>query len=290
MLKLRTSHNFKLLIFLSALFLFWTVLVLGRLFYDAVLSKKSEKGAKAALSCEVNKRFEGFRAVNFRSGNSLEGYNSLEFKSCFAESDFLINPEGVLIAAHDDKLGGTCGKVSKSSLRKLRRCTLKNGKHVATLGDFLGRPLTEWFIDLKATQSSDDEKVFQAVKSAVKEINRLKREDGAVLMLYRTPSKVRRLIRDNRIRVGLKGYPSSKEGTKNIVRKAAKNKFELVCVKINYVDKEIIDFSARLGVWHLVWDLGKNEDLWSNLSKVGLGGVITRYPSLAQKAASPQNN
>ena len=57
-------------------------------------------------------------------------------------------------------------------------------------------------------------------------------------------------------------------------------------VKVDYVDKEIIDFSARLGVWHLVWDLGKHEDLWSNLSRVVLGGVITRYPGLAQKADS----
>ena len=114
MLKLRTSHNFKLLIFLSALFLFWTGLVLGRLLYDQILSKKSEKGAKVAISCEVNKRFEGFRAVNFRSGNSLEGYRALKFKSCFAESDFLINTEGVLVSAQEDRLGGTCGKVSKS--------------------------------------------------------------------------------------------------------------------------------------------------------------------------------
>src|SRR3989304_6457383 len=137
MLKLRTSHNFKLLIFLSALFLFWTVLVLGRLFYDQVLSKKSEKGVKVALSCEENKRFEGFRAVNFRSGNSLEGYRALKFKSCFAESDFLINPEGILISANDDKLSGNCGRVSKSSLKELRSCKLRKDTHVATLGDFL---------------------------------------------------------------------------------------------------------------------------------------------------------
>lgn len=255
------------------------------------LESKTEKTKEpeVSLGCQKNENFEGFRSVLFRSGNRLETYLKLEsWKICFAESDFLMNSEGVLVSAHDDKLiGKNCGSVSKSSIKELQDCILKGGYHIATLSDFLDQPLTEWFIDLKDTLSGDDEKVFDSVSSAIKEIRRKGLQNRAVIMIYRAPDNVVELIHHNEIRAGFKGYPQDASGVKNLVLRSKQKKFELVSVRLSSLDTEIINFSSKLGVWILPWDLGLISPMWSEFAKAGIGGIITRHVKLTQEVVEP---
>jgi hypothetical protein len=228
-----------------------------------------------ALRCDVNQRHDGFRIAQIRAGgNSLEAYRRVP--TCFAESDFQQTPSGAIISAHDEELTGNCGKVSQSTPQLLKKCRMANGDHLASLSDFLRVPLTEWFIDLKASISDNDAAVVRAVKTAVDEIRAAGRSQGAVLMLYRAPQEAVELVRAGHVRAAMKGYPDTVEGTRQLVREASKNGFEMVCVNIAVIDKSLVEYARGLGVWLLAWETGrKPPPNWRELAEAGLGGLIT---------------
>jgi hypothetical protein len=70
-----------------------------------------------------------------------------------------------------------------------------------------------------------------------------------------------------------------------LVKQAAANHFEMVCIQLIYLSPDIIQESARLGIWHLAWDQSKSASRWRKLARVGLGGVITRHHELAKTVA-----
>ncbi len=241
------------------------------------------KGAMstAALRCDVNQRFAGFRVTQIRAGgNSLEAYRRVP--TCFAESDFQQTPYGAIISAHDDQLTGNCGTVGQSTPLILRECRMANGDHIAALSDFLALPLTEWFLDLKTTQSENDQEVVRAVRAAVDEIKAAGRQQGAVLMIYRAPGEVVELVRASRIRAAMKGYPKTIEGARQLVLEANRNGFEMVCVNIAMISESLVEEARGLGVWLLAWETGeKSPAYWQKLAKAGLGGLITPRIALA---------
>ena len=63
--------------------------------------------------------------------------------------------------------------------------------------------------------------------------------------------------------------------------------FEMVCVEIDYLTEATISESARLGIWHLAWDLSEDPLLWRTLAEAGLGGVITRDVKCVDRTATP---
>jgi hypothetical protein len=244
-----------------------------------------------ATSCEITpcpsappKRFY---PTLFRTGNSLEGYRDAKKQGVrFAESDFRLTSEGVLISTHDVKIGGNCGRVGQKTLEQLKACRMENNNHVATLADFLALPLKGWFLDLKDTESKNEATQKKVIDAAVEEIEKAGLKDKVVLMIYRAPVASVDSIRVKRVRAGMKGYPKSPEQTLSMVDKAFENSFEMICVHICNITPEIIDVSAKKGIWHLAWDLERNEKQWRELAQAGLGGVITRYPFIADKEAS----
>lgn len=234
-----------------------------------------------ALRCEVNRRHDGFRVTQIRAGgNSLEAYRRVP--TCFAESDFQQTPSGAIISAHDDQLTGNCGTIRQSTPRLLRECRMANGDHIASLRDFLGVPLTEWFLDLKTTQSDDDQEVVRAVQAAVDEIRAARRQEGAVLMIYRAPREVVELVRAGGVRAALKGYPKTVEGARQLVLEADKHGFEMVCVNVAVISEGLVKYANGLGVWLLAWETGeKPPSYWQKLARAGLGGLITPRTALA---------
>lgn len=244
----------------------------------------------AALRCNVNQRSDGFRITQIRAGgNSLESYQRVP--TCFAESDLHLTPHGAIIGGHDEELGGNCGLVHRSTPRTLEKCKLANGEHIATLGDFLRLPLAEWFLDLKTTQSEKDQEVVKAVQVAIDDIRAAGRKQGAVLMMYRAPPAAVDLVRQHGIRAGMKGYPETIEGTRRLVLEAKANGFEMVCVNISVIDKDLVVFAKGLGVWLLAWE-GHDDSTtdWHELAEAGLGGLITdriEFVTKAMQRAAP---
>lgn len=229
-----------------------------------------------------------FRPTLFRTGNSLEGYqNAAKSSVRFAESDFLLAGDGILVSAHDGNLGGTCGAVIDATMEIRDTCTLENGNHPATLADFLAVPLEEWFLDLKNTASGNKTVALAAVDSAIHEVERAGVSDRVVLMIYQAYDEVVAAIDTNGMRAAMKGYPADDTELKGMIDTAARVGFEMVCVNIDYLDQTIIAESAQKGVWHLAWDLRERPLLWRELAEAGLGGVITRNVTCADRAATP---
>jgi len=228
-----------------------------------------------ALRCDVNQRYDWFRVTQIRAGgNSLEAYRRVP--TCFAESDFKQTPYGAIISAHDNNLSGNCGTISQSTPRILKECRMANGDHVAALSDFLRVPLTEWFIDLKTTQSGNDQEVVRVIQAAIDEIRAAGRKQGAVLMVYRAPQEAVALVRTSHVRAAMKGYPKTVEGSRQLVLEAQKNGFEMVCVNIGVIDKSLVEFAKGLGVLLLAWETEiKPPASLQELAEAGLGGLIT---------------
>ena len=257
-----------------------------------VLARSATRGLRRrdttiteTLRCDVNQPYQGFRVAQIRAGgNSLESYAKVP--TCFAESDFRLTPYGAIIAAHDDELTGNCGAVRGSTPRIVAHCTMANGNHIAHLRDFLRLPLTEWFLDLKSTMSPNDEYVGKVVRAAIEEVRSAGRKQGAVLMLYRAPTEAIELVRANHIRAGMKGYPETIEGTKQLVLDAKANGFEMVCVNISVIDLELVRFANGLGVWLLAWEAGDERPTssWREFAEAGLGGLITDSTKRAGKS------
>ena len=228
-----------------------------------------------------------FRVTKFRTGNSLTGYKAaLKRGVRYAESDFILTADGVLVSTHDNRMGGTCGEASRMTMREIRNCRLEDNSQVATLKDFLEMPFEEHFIDLKNSALKKNRIVIRSVVAAVEEIRAQSKERQAVLMLYRIPKTAMKVIEKNNIRAGLKGYPESAKNTLAIVRKAAQKKAEMVCVNIKFITPEILKKSAQMGIWHLAWDMGEDVERWKYLAKFGLGGIITRNIAAAEKIAA----
>jgi glycerophosphoryl diester phosphodiesterase len=225
----------------------------------------------------TNQHFQGVR-VGERAVNSLDAQYTTP--ACFAEVDFRFSADGVLVAAHDDNLGGSCGSVSHTTLLQLRQCRLADGSRVATLDDFLRVPLTEWYIDLKSNALADsDAAILNSVAAAVRAIERTGRERGAILMLYKTTPEAVALVHQAGVRAAMKGYPSTRAEAEALVDAAQAHQFEMVCIRITNVDQQMLDYSAARGVWHLTWELGdKTPAEWSELRSEGLGGlIVARY-------------
>lgn len=229
------------------------------------------------LHCQVNQVATGFRAAQIRTGNSIEGY--LNPQSCYAESDFMLTKDDQVVSTHNDDLTGTCGSVAASTYDELKSCHMANGWRIGRLSDFLALPLSEWFIDLKSSDDLDDADVVRAVTATIDEIKRFGRQDGAVIMMYRAPQAAVDLVKQNGIRAGMKGYPSSSQQAKAMVDEAHQHGFELVCMNIAYMNKDFLDYSKSLGVWQLAWEGGEvPHEQWKVLADEGLGGLITVYP------------
>ena len=237
-----------------------------------------------------------FRNTAFRAqtqglaapGNSLESFVwGAEQGIEFAESDFRLNAENVLISAHDNDIGGDCGDITKKTLQELRSCSLDGGFSVATLGDLLAQPYDEVFIDLKNTRSSSNAQVVSAVSSAIDAVINAGRQDDAVLMVYRAPNEVVDLKLQHDIRMGLKGYPTTDGQTREMLDDAARLGFELICVNIKWVTPQVIADSAARGVWHLAWDTGLAVDTWTERARAGLGGLINQHIDVVREQVEP---
>ena len=148
---------------------------------------------------------------------------------------------------------------------------------MATLNDFLGVPLTEWYIDLKQNQlATTDEEILHTVEVAVATIVKSGRQRGAVLMVYKLTAAASELIASNGVRAGTKGYPKTPEDTRAIVNAAAANNSEMVCIRITNLDKAMLDYSQAQGVWHLGWELGERTPAqWRELTDQGLMDLLT---------------
>lgn len=238
-----------------------------------------------SLNCPP--QHDGFRAIQITTGNSLEGYHSAN--SCFAESDFRLTRDGALIAAHEAALTGNCGLVALRTLAEMRSCTLGSGRHVASLRDFLSLPLTEWYIDLKNTDTRNEEQILATVKAAVADVREAGREDGAVLLLYNaTPSAVR-LLESSGVRAGMKWTPrngESKALVKRLIIDAAGYGFGTASADITLVDRQAIALGASLGVSVLASDANHMPSLWVPLLDAGISGLIVRETELAEQMAS----
>ncbi len=197
--------------------------------------------------------------------------------TCFAESDFMLTADDHLVATHDAAMGGDCGDVNQQTLEGIRRCRLAGDLRVATLDDFLAVPLTEWYVDLKSNLiATTDAEILHSVEVAVRSIDRRGRERGAVLLVYQVTPAVVDVLRDNGIRAGLKGYPDSRRSAKAMVRAARRHDFELVCIRISFVDKRMLAYSRARGVGQLSWELGERTPRqWARLADRGLWGLLT---------------
>lgn len=229
------------------------------------------------LKCSINTRSTNFRVIQIKGGgNDYESYQNL--KSCYVESDFMATYDGTIISAHDNTDIGSCGLISQSKWADLRDCENNNGNKISTLRDFLRLPLSEWFIDLKTTTSEDDVYITAVIKQAVEDIKLTGRQNGAVLMIYNAPPGAIKIIKDNNIRVGLKGYPRSSEGVRVMVDKASEKEFEMVCVSAHLLNEEIIAYSNNVNVWLLPWTAARpNLEQWQNMVDWGSGGLITAW-------------
>jgi hypothetical protein len=220
--------------------------------------------------------------------NSIETQQSTP--GCFVESDFVLTLDGHLVAAHDDLLSGDCGRASQRTLAQLRTCRLVRGQRVASLADFLAVPLTEWYLDLKSTLAGQTPaNVLQSVEYAIRMIKATGRTGGAVVMVYQAPPAVVSLLRANGIRAGMKGYPKDQAAATSLVKTAHANAFEMVCINIVFMNKQLLDLSRSISVWHLAWDTGqRTPEQWRALAQVGLTGLLvnrTRLPSARQAMA-----
>ena len=278
---------------------------------DTFVRRDNRRGCVLIASCaesqttfaerpdgEVNSGFPPtyFRNTAFRAqtegsaapGNSLESFVwGAEQGIEFAESDFRLNAENILISAHDNEIGGDCGDITKNTLEELRECRLDGGFSVGTLGDLLAQPYDEVFIDLKNTRSKDNQEATAAVQSAIDAITIAGRKDDAVLMVYRTPDSILELLWEHDVRMGLKGYPGTGDEMIEMVDDVARLGFELVCVNIKWVTPEVIDYSADRGVWHLAWDTGLSLETWKKRASVGLGGLINQHIDVVREQVEP---
>jgi len=225
-------------------------------------------------ACRSSRAYAGVRIAE-RRVNSIEAMASTP--TCFAESDFMLTADDHLVATHDAAMGGDCGDVNQQTLEGIRRCRLAGGLRVATLDDFLAVPLTEWYVDLKSNLiATTDAEILHSVEVAVRSITRQGRERGAVLLVYQVTPAVVDVLRDNGIRAGLKGYPDSRRSAKAMVRAARRHGFELVCIRISFVDKRMLAYSRARGVRQLSWELGERTPRqWARLADRGLWGLLT---------------
>lgn len=236
------------------------------------------------LKCNINTKSNEFRIGQLSAGNSLEGYLAVD--ACLVESDFMMTADGVIVSSHDPSAGGQCGMVVDKTMAQLHNCTIHNGQHLATLEDFLSIPLSEWYIDLKATQSGiDDQSSRQAITNTIEQIIKYDRQAGAVLMVYTMPEDLLRFALDKGIRLGLKGYPEDSQQVVDMIYQASAGGYEMICVKVSLLDQGILELSTQQSVWHLAWDdhiVGKEQ--WHQLRQQGLSGLISVHPGLLRQA------
>jgi len=224
-------------------------------------------------------------------GNCIEAFEDAPKKGVkYAEADFRLCADGILVTGHDDELGGNCGTASTSTLEELRNCRLDDGRHIATLEQFLALDLREFYLDMKQTMPKEDEFSLQALTNAVEVIEASGKKPRVIVLVYDSRPAWLELLREHGIRMGLQRYPQSPEEALDLVREAAGHGFEMVSVHTDFITLELIQASNDLGVWHLAWYTGQPApELWADMVAVGVGGLKTGYsPRVAEAVAGQQ--
>ena len=213
-------------------------------------------------------------------GALAEGIDYIEF-------DLVLTRDGELVTAHQPYVED-CGTISKLGLDQVRGCRVKGSLKLAELGEILSLSFKGFFLDLKDTKQDDAERAQAAVERAAEAVVAARKQKQAVLMLYQTPADAVHVVKDKGLRAGIKGYPESEADTRQMVERAARASFEMVSVNVDYVNQEIIEASAALGVWHLPWSTDPaRADHWRELAQAGVGGLIVLHLELAEKSVAP---
>ena len=220
------------------------------------------------------------------NGNTIQSFRTANEKGVrYVEVDVFTTKDGVLVSAHEAGIEH-CGVIQNMRSETLLNCTMPHGFRVASLQQILAFPFSGIFVDLKETKH--EEAAESVVRIAAKAVIEAGRQKDVVLMMYTAPESVVRMVHEQGIRAGLKGYPASSEDTLEIVRKAAAAHFEMVCVKAMYVTPELVRESAKLGVWHLPWSIAAHTaQHWQELAAAGAGGLIVLHFDKAQKEILP---
>lgn len=221
------------------------------------------------------------------AGNTIEALRATYSQGVrYAEIDLILTRDRRLITAHEAPLE-PCGVVSRLTESQVRGCRVKGGLHVATLAQALAVPFEGIFLDLKDTKVAG-ERAQQAVSEAISVVGAHPETQRAVLMVYRADDELVRPIREAGLRAGLKGYPESVDETRDYVDRAAAKGLEMLCVNSERVTPELIEYSARKGVWHLPWSTKPTQAKnWAELAKAGAGGLIVLHYHIALTKVAP---
>lgn len=223
-------------------------------------------------------------------GNSLEGMQGAYEQGIeHVEVDFQLSRDKRLVTGHDDHLNEDCGTISERTVAELRDCTNNNGLHVAALSDLLALPFERIYIDMKMSDVSN-QRAEEGVEAAIDAIVEADRADDVFLMLYRATPAIVRMIHDNGVRAGMKGYPGSVEGARELVDRAADNGFEMVCVNLDNLTPELVLYSAKRKVWHLSWHLGGERSIayFRLAAAIGIGGLINDEVRMVDEQVAPE--
>jgi glycerophosphoryl diester phosphodiesterase len=220
------------------------------------------------------------------NGNTIQSFRAAHEKGVrYVEVDLFMTRDGALVSAHEPAVEG-CGIIPNMAAETLLNCAMPHGFRVASLSQILSIPFAGIFLDLKETKQA--EAAPRVVQAAAQAVVAAKREQDVVLMTYNAPEAVVRIVRENGLRAGMKGYPSSPADTEQLVRQAAAAGFEMICVKAKYVTPELIRKSAELGVWHLPWSIAAHTlPHWQALAQAGAGGLIVLHYELVRKEVAP---
>src|SRR5262245_7151388 len=225
--------------------------------------------------------------------NTLEGFRlSARAGVRTAEGDFRLTRDGVLVATHDDRMRGNCGRVSRHTLAELRRCRM-NGYRVAALDDVLALPFEEIYLDLKDTRRHGNPTwspatAQAAVVAAIAAIDARGRAADVVLMIYDASPDATAAIRAAGMRGGFKGYPRTAAAADAMTDTAAAAGLELVCINVAQLTPEVLARARSLGVWHLGWDGGPpGVQRWRSRAAAGMRGLITYYYRTVVEKVAP---
>ncbi len=220
-------------------------------------------------------------------GNTIQSIRAAHLQGIhYIEVDLILTRDDSLVTAHQPYVKG-CGNVSKMTLSQVLGCRLHGGLKVARLGEILRLPFRGVFLDLKDTRGAPA-RGARAVARAAKTVVQLKRQSEVVLMLYQAGAAAVKTIRDQGLRAGIKGYPESTEETLRMVREAARLGFEMVSVNTDFVTRDVLMNSTRLGVWHLPWSTDPGSVAhWRELAQAGVGGLIVLHYDLTREQVMP---
>jgi glycerophosphoryl diester phosphodiesterase len=224
----------------------------------------------------------------YLEGNTLDSLRAAARQGIgYVEVDLVATADGVLVTAHESYVRG-CGTLAKMQLDQVLGCTVKGGLKLAELDAVLSLPFKGWFLDLKDTRGADPTRAAQAVESAARAVIRSGHREDAVLMLYEAAPAATRVIREQRLRAGLKGYPKDLAGSARMVDEASALGFEMLSVNTAMLSPELVTRSARQGIWHLPWSTNRSDvDHWRELARAGAGGLIVLHYDVAREKVAP---